>query len=111
MENARYNVAVSAYQGRTTTGSLGDPESNYNLNTAEDKALQLTKKEEYHPTIAGISPLLLIPAAYLLIHGMPEKPGSISRPRSLHTELEQIRDLYKKGSEAVTRGEWSLLRE
>lgn len=25
MENARYNVAVSAYQGRNSTGRLGDP--------------------------------------------------------------------------------------
>jgi hypothetical protein len=31
MENARYNVAVSAYQGRNSQNRLGDPATNYEL--------------------------------------------------------------------------------
>ena len=29
MDNARYNVAVSAYQGKNSTGILGNPDDNY----------------------------------------------------------------------------------
>ena len=29
MDNARYNVAVSAYQGKNSTGTLGNPDDNY----------------------------------------------------------------------------------
>lgn len=98
MENARYNVAISAYQGKTTTGSLGDPESNYNLIHRRQGIAAYEKGGIPSDAIAGISPLLLIPAAYLLIHGMPEKPGSF-RKKLTPQELEQIRDLYKKRSE------------
>lgn len=95
MENARYNVAVSAYQGKTTTGSLGDPESNYNLIHKRQSISAYEKGGIPSDAIAGFSPLILIPAAYMLLHGMPEKPSSYQK-KLTQDEVEQIKELYKK---------------
>jgi hypothetical protein len=95
MENARYNVAISAYQGKTTTGSLGDPESNYNLIHKNQSVAAYEKGGIPSSAIAGFSPLILIPAVYMLIHGVPEKPASYQKKLSSQ-EMQQINDLYKK---------------
>ena len=44
--------------------------------------------------IAGISPLMLIPAAYLLIHGLPEKPAAYGAETIQQDELDQIQKKY-----------------
>jgi hypothetical protein len=93
MENAKYNVAISAYQGRTTQGKLGDPQTNYELLRQRHKIEAYEKGGIPSDRIVGFSPLLLIPAAYLLIHGLPEKPDPFEKKLSIQ-ELDQIQKKY-----------------
>lgn len=93
MENARYNVAISAYQGRTTQGKLGDPATNYELLRQRQKVDAFEKGGIPSDKMVGISPLLLLPAAYLLIHGLPEKPAPLEQELT-DQELDQIRGKY-----------------
>lgn len=93
MDNARYNVAISAYQGRTTQGKLGDPAANYDLLRQRQKVDAYEKGGIPSDMIAGINPLLLLPAAYLLIHGMPEKPPPLEQ-KLTKQELDQIQKKY-----------------
>jgi hypothetical protein len=95
MENARYNVAVSAYQGRTTTGSLGDAESNYQLLRQQQKTSASERGQIPSDRIAGLSPFMLIPAAYMLMRGLPQKAPAY-KPDLSDFELEQIMKKYKQ---------------
>lgn len=93
MQNAKYNVAVSAYQGRMSMGKLGDPESNYavihqrNLRNAAEKGTIPSN------AMVGLSPIMLIGAAYLLINGLPPKPEPMKSDLS-REELDQIHKSY-----------------
>jgi hypothetical protein len=93
MDNARYNVAISAYQGRTTQGRLGDPSANYDLLRQRQKVDAYEKGGIPSDKMVGISPLLLIPAAYLLIHGLPEKPAPMQE-KLTEQEFNQIHKKY-----------------
>ena len=93
MNNARYNVALSGYQGRTTQGKLGDPATNYGLLSQRQKIAAYEKGGIPSDKIVGLSPLLLIPAAYLLIHGLPEKPAPFEHNLT-DQELDQIQKKY-----------------
>jgi hypothetical protein len=92
-ENARYNVALSAYQARTTQGKLGDPATNYNLLRQQQKVAAFEKGEIPSDMIGGINPLLLFPATYLLLHGLPEKQAPLEKQLT-EQELEQIQKKY-----------------
>lgn len=100
MENARYNVAVSAYQGRNSQNKLGDPADNYAHLRQKQKINAYEKGGIPSDQIVGISPLLLIPAAYLLIKGIPEKPAQF-RPELSSQEVDQ---LNKKFIEMLKQG-------
>ena len=78
LDNARYNVAISAYQGRNSQNKLGDPAYNYALLSQKQKINAFEKGGIPSDQILGINPLLLIPAAYLLLHGLPEKPAPLN---------------------------------
>jgi hypothetical protein len=93
MENAKYNVAVSAYQGRNSQGSLGDPSANYDQLRQKQKVDAFEKGGIPSDKILGLSPLLLVPAAYMLIKGVPEKPASFKR-QITDQELDQIQKMY-----------------
>ncbi len=93
MENARYNLEVSAYQGRITTGKLGDPYSNYELLRQKQRIEAYEKGGIPSDRIVGLSPLLLIPAAYLLMNGFPEKPDAPA-PQITSQEIEQLNRKY-----------------
>lgn len=93
MENARYNVAISAYQGRTTQGKLGDPSTNYDLIHQRQKVQAFERGGIPSDKIAGINPLLLLPAAYLLIHGLPEKPPQFEQQLT-DQEIDQLHRMY-----------------
>ncbi len=93
MNNARYNVAISGYQGRTTTGKLGDPSSNYGLLRQQQKINAYEKGGIPSDMISGINPFLLVPAAYLLIHGLPERAAPMEK-RLTNQEIEQINEKY-----------------
>lgn len=92
-ENARYNVAISAYQGRTTQGRLGDPSSNYEYLHQKQRIDVYEKGQIPSDQIAGFNPLLLLPAAYLLLHGPPEKPAPYGE-KLTHEELSHIQKIY-----------------
>ena len=93
MENARYNVAVSAYQGRNSQNKLGDPADNYAHLRQKQKINAYEKGGIPSDQIVGISPLLLIPAAYLLIKGIQEKPAPLS-PQLNDSDIDQIQKKY-----------------
>lgn len=95
MDNARYNVALSGYSGRTTSGKLGDPASNYGLLRQRQKINAYEKGGIPSDRIAGLNPLLLLPAAYMLIHGAPEKPEPFEH-RLTDQEREQIMKKYQE---------------
>jgi hypothetical protein len=99
MENAKYNLAVSAYQGKMNQNKLGDPATNYQILRQRQSSDAYSKGQIPSDQIVGISPLLLIPAMYLLIHGMPEKPPPV-RPEITDREINQI---YQKYMETLNK--------
>jgi len=92
-ENARYNVAISAYQGRTSIGSLGTPADNYSLLAQQQQINAYEKGGIPSDKIIGFSPLLIAPAIYLLIKGVPEKPSPFI-PELTDQEIDQIQKKY-----------------
>lgn len=93
IENARHNVAISAYQGRTTTGKLGDPASNYELIRQTQKINAFERGGIPSDKIVGLSPFMILPAAFLLLNGLPEKPSPL-KPEISDSELDEIMDRY-----------------
>jgi hypothetical protein len=92
-ENARYNVAVSAYQGRTNKGTLGNPTDNYAALRQKQKTDAYEKGQISSDKIVGFNPLLLIPATYVLLKGVPGKSASFN-PDLTNQEVEQINKKY-----------------
>jgi hypothetical protein len=93
LENAKANVSIASYQGINGQGKLGDPNSNYEILKHKQKIDAFEKGGIPSDKIAGISPLLLIPAAYLLMHGLPGKPGP--PPMSIsNKEIEELNNRY-----------------
>ena len=92
-ENAKTNISISSFQGRTGQSRLGDPYTNYALIRERQKIQAYEKGGIPSDRIAGISPLLLIPAAYLLLHGLPEGPAPPSSWIS-NKELEDLNRIY-----------------
>lgn len=93
MENAKYNMAISAYQGRMGIAKLGDPESNYSV--IQQKRLRDASEKGTIPSdrMVGFSPFMLVGAAYLLINGLPEKPPPMKSSLS-RQEIDQIHKKY-----------------
>jgi len=92
-ENARYNLAVSAYQGRVGQVNLGDPESNYEVLRQKQRTEAYEKGGIPSDRILGLSPFMLIPAAYLLLNGLPERPPAL-KPDLSASEIDQINRKY-----------------
>lgn len=95
MENAKYNMAVSAYQGRMSVGKLGDPASNYSVVHQQMRTYAFEKGTIPSDRIVGFSPLMLVNAAYLLLNGLPQKPAAM-KPDLTKQELEQLHQSYLK---------------
>jgi hypothetical protein len=92
-DNARYNVAVSACQGRNSQSTLGDPADNYAFLIQKQKVNAYERGGIPSDRIIGLNPLLLVPAAYFIIHGIPEKPEPL-KPELISREVEQIHKKY-----------------
>jgi hypothetical protein len=92
LENARYNLEVSAYQGKITQSKLGDPDMNYKYLQQKYRAEVYSKGQIPSDRIIGLSPFMVVPAVYLLMNGFPGKPPSI-KPHLSDYELNMI---YKK---------------
>jgi len=94
-DNARYNVAISAYQGRTTTsqGNSNDPAYSYSMLSQKQKINAYGKGQIPSDQIFGANALLLIPAAILYLKGMPEKPGPLKSDLT-DNELDMLQKRY-----------------
>lgn len=93
IENAKYNLAVSAYQGRVGQVDLGSPESNYEVLRQKQSLDAYEKGGIPSDRILGLSPFMIIPAAWLLLNGLPERPPALQPDLSAH-EIDQINQKY-----------------
>jgi hypothetical protein len=100
-QNANNNLALSAYQARMGQNKLGDPAINYEVIRQRQKNEAFTKGQIPSDRIVGLSPLMLIPAAYMLLHGLPEKPPSL-QPRLTDQE---VREIHKRYMESIRKKE------
>lgn len=92
-DNAKYNVAISAYQGKNSQGSLGSPSDNYAMLKQKQKVNAFEKGGIPSDRIVGFNPLLIAPVVYLLIKGVPEQPAPF-RPELTAQEVDQIHRKY-----------------
>lgn len=99
MENAKYNMAVSAYQGRVALSQLGDPASNYAVLHQKQIISAYEKGGIPSDRMVGLSPFMLLQAAYLLMNGFPEKAAPM-KSNLTRQELDQI---HKKYLETLTK--------
>jgi hypothetical protein len=93
MENAKYNMAVSAYQGRVAVSQLGDPASNYAILRQQHMINAYEKGGIPSDRMVGLSPFMLIPAIYLLMNGFQEKAAPM-KSNLTRQELDQINKKY-----------------
>ena len=94
MNNARYNVAVSAYQGKYGQNALGDPLVNYSVINNKQKLDAFEKGGIPSNNMVGLNALLLIPAAaYLFLNGLPENAAPY-KPQLTDQEVEQVHKKY-----------------
>jgi hypothetical protein len=93
-DNARYNVAVSAYAGKTTTGSLGTPSDNYALLKQQQKTAAY-ERGSIVPSdrMVSLNPFMIIPAVYMLAKGLPQRAAPF-RPVITKEELDQLNKKY-----------------
>jgi hypothetical protein len=94
-DNAKYNVAIGAYQGRTTTshGSSNDPDYNYSVIREKQKINAYGKGQLTSDQIFGANALLLIPAAILYLSNPPEKPAPMKSDLT-KAELDKLQKSY-----------------
>ena len=95
MANARSNISIASYQGRTAQGAMGDPSINYEVLRQKQKTEAYEKGGIPSDKIIGLSPLMLIPAAYLLLNGLPELPEA-PEPRISQKELDELNSWFLK---------------
>lgn len=98
-ENAKNNLAISAYQARVNQDKLGDAATNYAVLKERQWTEAYTRGQIPPDRIVGLNPLLLLPAAYLLIHGLPQKPPP---PQPVLTDQE-VNELHKKYLESLRK--------
>jgi hypothetical protein len=92
-ENARYNMQLAAYQGKVGTGKLGDPASNYGVLRQQYSREARERGQISSNQMVSISPFTIIPVAYMLLKGFPEKPVPL-KPGLTREELDQIHRKY-----------------
>ena len=93
VEHAKYNLEVSSYQGRIGQSKLGDPSMNYEVLRQQERNDAYSKGQIPSDRIAGLSPFMLIPAAYLLMNGLPDKLSPL-KPQLTDQEVERIHRKY-----------------
>ena len=95
MANARDNITIASYQGRSSQGKLGDPGVNYEILRQQQRIDAYEKGGIPSDRIVGLNPFMLLPAAYLLINGLPEQPEA-PEPRISKKDLDELNDIYFK---------------
>jgi hypothetical protein len=93
MDNARNNLSIAAYQGRSGQDKMGDPSINYGYLREKQKMDAFERGGIPSDRIVGLNPLMLLPAAYFLLHGKPEAP-SPPAPRLSSKDLEDLNRIY-----------------
>jgi hypothetical protein len=94
-ENARSNVNIASYQGRTGQGKLGDPAINYEMIRQKQKIDAYERGGIPSDKMIGLNPLILLPAAYMLMKGLPEKPTP-PEPAITQKELDELNRRYNE---------------
>jgi hypothetical protein len=92
LENAVSNITTASYVGRTTEARLGDPATNYNYLKTKMKYDAFERGTIPSEKILGLSPFLIVPAAYLLIYGVAELPP----PPKAQISAKDMNELRKK---------------
>jgi hypothetical protein len=72
---------------------MGDPGVNYEFLRQKQKIDAYEKGGIPSDKMLGLSPLMLIPAAYLLLHGLPEKPAP-PKPQISSKDLDELQKKY-----------------
>jgi hypothetical protein len=90
--NAENNLRISAYQGMTGMNKMGDPAINYRILQQKQKIDAFEKGGIPSDHMVSLNPLILVPAAYLLIKGLPEKPA----PPKPFLSISEINELKKR---------------
>jgi hypothetical protein len=96
-ENAKYNLQLAAYQGKVSQGKLGDPASNYNVMRQMYSQQAREKGQVSSSQMVSVSPFTIIPLAYMLLKGFPEKPA----PFKANLTKEELDRIHKKYLESV----------
>jgi len=94
MDNAKYNVAVSAYAGRSSINTLSDPASNYGSIQQKQKVNAQERGGIPSDQIAAVHPLMLIPLTYTLLRGFPDNRPAPVVPNLTPAELNQLNKMY-----------------
>ncbi|HPM18860.1 MAG: hypothetical protein GT598_13965 [Bacteroidales bacterium] len=93
MENARANLALSAYQAKASQGKLGDPLTNYEVIKMQQRTQAYEKGQIPSSAVVAVSPFMIVPALYLLMNGLPPGPMPM-KPDITEEELLQIHKKY-----------------
>jgi hypothetical protein len=91
-ENAKYNMALTSYQAKVNESKLGTPEAYYDVIRQRQKDAAYTRGQIPSDRIVGLSPLSIIPLAYMLLHGPPQRPEA---PKPYLTEQE-VNEIHKR---------------
>ena len=100
LENAVSNITTASYVGMTTPAKLGDPVANYSYLKQKNKMDAFERGGIPSEHILGLSPFLLVPAAFLLINGVPETPA----PPKAQISAKDMNELRKKYLESAKKG-------
>jgi hypothetical protein len=92
--NARENISISVHQGLTGVNKMGDPGVNYELLRKQHQIEAYEKGGIPGDRMISVSPFMIIPAIYLLMNGLPEKPPA-PLPKMTNREFEQLRKAYR----------------
>ncbi len=101
VENAKTNLALSAYQAKVNQGKIGDPLSNYEVLRQKQRTEAYEKGQIPSSRIAGLSPFMIIPAIYLMMNGLPQKPP----PMKHNLTEDEINQIQKKYLESLRKNQ------
>ena len=93
LEYARSNVSNAAYLGRTTPSTLGDASFNYNYLRQKYNRDAYEKGGIASEKSIALNPFILIPAAYMLLHGLPDAPAPPA-PRISQKDLDDLNKIF-----------------
>jgi hypothetical protein len=93
LENAVSNISNASYLGRTTPANLGDPTFNYNYLRQRQNISAYEKGGIASEKSIALNPFILIPAAYMLLKGLPETPAP-PEPRISQKDLDELNKTF-----------------